>query len=71
MAYKIMKITTNPVVGTWERAESDLPRVNTVDANHIPCQTGKILIVDDEEGIRRVFNMVLSTSIQGDRKSVV
>jgi len=60
-----MKITTNPMVGSWERAESDLPKANTAPTGLLPCQLNRILIVDDEDGIRRVFNMVLSSSING------
>lgn len=59
-----MKNTTNPVVGTGEWKESESP-INTPRSSHLPCQLNRILIVDDEDGIRRVFNMVLSASING------
>jgi len=58
-----MKITTNPVVGTWEKAESDASPGRNPALNTIPCQKNTLLIVDDEDGIRRVFQMVLAMSI--------
>jgi CheY-like chemotaxis protein len=54
-----MKISTNPVLGTWEKAESDLPKQATGPVNFIPCQKNKILIVDDEVMIQQVFQRVL------------
>lgn len=57
-----MKITTNPVVGTWEKAESDATLGRFVNSSNAPCQKNSLLLVDDEDGIRRVFQMVLAMS---------
>lgn len=58
-----MKITRNPVVGTWEKAESDSAMVRTSPINLIACTPNRILVVDDEDAIRRVFKLVLAQAI--------
>ncbi len=57
----MMKVTRNPVLGTWEMAESDgaMPR----GAPGLkPCDTARILVVDDETQTRSLYCSILKNS---------
>ena len=60
-----LKIQINSAVGTWEKAESKMPMEMAPDPGYevVPCQKNSILVVDDEEGIRRVFQKVIALDI--------
>lgn len=60
-----MKIQINPAIGTLEKARVPMPKEITPGSGRevTPCQKNRILIVDDEEGIRRVFQKVIALDI--------
>jgi len=57
-----MKIRQNPILGTWELAESDdAPWLSASRrSGMIPRSVNRLLIVDDEEVIRTVFKKAIS-----------
>lgn len=62
-----MKIRTNPLLGTWELAESDSARPSAarIRTDRIPCTRNSLLIVDDEAMVRRAFQIILSRDLPG------
>jgi CheY-like chemotaxis protein len=54
-----MRIKKNPLLGTWEMAESTEPEVR--HPNDLkPCDTKKILVVDDDAHIRELYKKTLN-----------
>ena len=53
-----MKVTKNPLLGTWEMAESEGP-ISPGPIDLRPCDTSRILIVDDEAKMRQLFRAML------------
>jgi len=54
-----MKIKKNPLLDTWEMAESNEPAVR--HANGLkPCDPTQILVVDDDAHIRELYKKTLS-----------
>lgn len=57
---------TKPV--TWQSISRELLRngttagPDTLSHGLVPCKANRILVVDDEEGIRRLFHMILSSA---------
>jgi two-component system, LytTR family, response regulator AlgR len=58
-----LKIVKNPVLGTWEMAESDLQERQGLSSNLEPCTAQRILIVDDEDALRQSVRKILETHI--------
>lgn len=58
-----MKITKNPVLGTWELAESEEEIRPSAGSAKTPCTDNLILIVDDESRVRKAFFNTLSSYI--------
>ncbi len=54
-----MKITKDPVLGTWEMAESEQAHRIGLSSGLAPCDAQRILIVDDEESLRFSVRKVL------------
>ncbi len=57
-----MRIVKNPVLGTWEMAESDEP-IPVGGKDLEPCNQELILIADDEPNMRRLFMQMLQKSL--------
>ncbi len=60
-----MKIKKNPLLGTWEMAESDkpLPRIRKLSPALSACDPKRIMVVDDEGSVRRTFVRVLANAL--------
>lgn len=58
-----MRITKDPVLDAWELAESDEKKRPATDRNLVPANRNRLLIVDDEESIRRVTLSTLKASL--------
>lgn len=54
-----MKVTKNPLLGTWEMAESE-GSIRSNAGNLTPCDPRRILIVDDEAKMRNLFRAMLA-----------
>jgi CheY-like chemotaxis protein len=53
-----MKVIKNPVLGTWELAESEGP-ISNKNRGSRPCDPRRVLIVDDEEQNRRLYATII------------
>ncbi len=60
-----MKIRKNPVLGTWEMAEGEARDGAVSNRSGIVCNPLKILIVDDDEPVRRTFVRFINHSFPG------
>lgn len=62
-----MRIKKNPVLGTWEMAESErLPGQSPFRGRDLkPRDVSKLLIVDDEPSVRSVFRRTLGREFPG------
>lgn len=58
-----MKITKNPVLDSWELAESEERRRPHTHRAAKHCDRSRILIVDDEESVRFVTERVLRSKL--------
>ena len=58
-----MKITKNPVLGTWEMAESEQEHRLGAAPGMEPCDAKRILIVDDEENLRSAIRKMLEADL--------
>ena len=58
-----MKITKDPLMDSWELAESDQGARRVQVRGLVPCEKTRILIADDEESVRRVTTLVLKKDL--------
>ena len=58
-----MKITKDPFLDSWELAESDQAQPKAQGPELVPCDRKRILIVDDEETVRRITWHVLRNDL--------
>ena len=56
-----MKVVKNPILGTWELAESD-GAIPLKSHGARPCNTKLVLIVDDEEQNRRLHQTIINSA---------
>jgi len=61
----IMKITKDPVLDSWELAESDHDSRVVQGGPFVPCKPGRILVVDDEQSVRSVTIRILRQELGG------
>ena len=62
-----MQIRKNPALGTRQLAESDSAgaRDEKAGADRVPCRKNAVLIVDDDQAVRQVFQFILSSNMPG------
>lgn len=56
-----MKVVRNPILGTWELAESE-GKIPAKAFGMVPCNPKRMLIVDDEEQNRRLYHTIVRSS---------
>ena len=61
-----MKIVKNPLLGTWEMAESE-GAIPAKSGGSMPCNPRLVLIVDDEEQNRKLHQTVISSAFPSVR----
>lgn len=58
-----MRITKDPVLDAWELAESDEAKRPATDRDRVPANPNRLLIVDDEDSVRRITQSVLEANL--------
>ena len=61
-----MKIVKNPLLGTWEMAESE-GAIPAKSGGSVPCNPRLVLIVDDEEQNRKLHQTVINSAFPSVR----